>query len=95
MLNVYSNRTRINVPSIKINIKKEMNQNEIDMLGTEYYNSHNQYSIRQCTICMEEFKNGDELRRLNCLHIFHKNCIDPWLKKNGFCPIDKVCVEIK
>ena len=40
------------------------------------------------------FKNGNELRRLPCLHIFHKKCIDRWLKDNGKCPIDNVNVEL-
>merc|ERR1711971_1031835 len=25
----------------------------------------------QCSICLEEFKNGDSIRRLPCFHIFH------------------------
>ena len=90
-----NNQRRINNPPIKVDIKKEMSQNEIDRLGTEIYNSRNHYSTNECTFCMDDFKNGDILRRLSCLHVFHKNCIDPWLRKNGFCPIDKVCVEIQ
>ena len=89
---VDSERNELNEP--KINIKRKMSQNEINRLGTEKYDSHNHYSTKQCTFCLNEFKDGDILRRLNCLHIFHKNCIDPWLKKNGLCPIDKVCVEL-
>ena len=89
-----NNQRNINNPPIRIGVTKTMTQNEIDRLGTEIYNSNNQYSTSECTFCMEDFKNGDILRRLSCLHFFHKNCIDPWLKKNGLCPIDKVCVEL-
>ena len=71
-----------------------MTQNEINQLGTELYDSNINYSISQCTFCLEEFRNGDVLRRLTCFHIFHKRCIDRWLKLNGFCPIDKVNVII-
>ena len=39
-----------------------------------------------CTICIEEFKNGETVRTLQCKHIFHKNCIDEWFEKKEVCP---------
>ena len=33
----------------------------------------------ECTMCLEAFAVGDELRQLPCKHIFHKFCIDRWL----------------
>lgn len=32
-----------------------------------------------CSICLECFKDGDELRTLECSHCYHRNCIDIWL----------------
>jgi len=32
-----------------------------------------------CSICLECFKDGDELRTLTCCHIYHRKCIDIWL----------------
>jgi hypothetical protein len=32
-----------------------------------------------CSICLEEFADGDELRTLECSHCYHKGCIDIWL----------------
>ncbi len=41
-----------------------------------------------CNICMETFVAGQFKRCLpNCKHLFHKKCIDKWLKKNASCPI--------
>lgn len=92
------NENKINqeaqLPKLKVNVKKEMTQSEINRLGSEKFSLRNHYSNNDCTFCLEKFKNGDDLRRLSCLHVFHKNCIDPWLRKNGMCPIDKVSVEI-
>jgi len=46
-----------------------------------------------CCICLEEFKNGDPIRRLPCLHIFHKNEIDTWLRRNHVCPICRIPID--
>ncbi|KAJ3237500.1 hypothetical protein HDU78_004059 [Chytriomyces hyalinus] len=32
-----------------------------------------------CAICFCDFEPGDVIRELACLHIFHSECIDPWL----------------
>lgn len=40
-----------------------------------------------CPICMTEYTEGDEGRKLNCKHAFHKSCIDEWLTNDNTCPI--------
>ena len=42
-----------------------------------------------CIICLEDFKHGDEVINLPCLHIFHKTCLLEWFKQHDFCPICK------
>tara|TARA_B100001093_G_C26480144_1_gene864479 strand:- start:52 stop:510 length:459 start_codon:yes stop_codon:yes gene_type:complete len=38
-----------------------------------------------CTICLQTVSN--DLKILNCNHVFHKKCIDIWLDQyNNFCP---------
>jgi len=32
-----------------------------------------------CSICLDCFKDGDELRTLECSHCYHRSCIDIWL----------------
>ena len=42
---------------------------------------------RQCVICFEDFKVGEQRKTLQCCHGFHDTCIDQWLKVNASCPI--------
>ncbi|XP_062089511.1 RING-H2 finger protein ATL18-like [Humulus lupulus] len=41
-----------------------------------------------CAVCLSEFEEKEELRILpECLHSFHKPCIDMWLFSHSTCPI--------
>jgi hypothetical protein len=44
---------------------------------------------RSCTVCFDEFAEGDMLRTLPCFHRFHTDCIDRWLSRSCLCPICK------
>ena len=44
---------------------------------------------KKCTICLEDYVNGDDSIALPCIHIFHANCIKTWLKNQNTCPICK------
>jgi len=46
-----------------------------------------------CCICMNDYQNDDNLKILPCLHRFHEDCVNTWLKKKGLCPICKVDVR--
>ncbi|KAK4852703.1 hypothetical protein QYF36_026281 [Acer negundo] len=46
-----------------------------------------------CSVCLQDFQGGDCARKLpNCGHIFHQDCIDKWLTRNGSCPVCRNCV---
>lgn len=41
-----------------------------------------------CSVCVEDFEKGQDLRMLPCQHRFHPECIDPWLLNvSGTCPL--------
>lgn len=48
-------------------------------------------NITTCSICIEEFESGERLRMLpRCKHVFHTECILPWLtERQGCCPLCK------
>ena len=46
-----------------------------------------------CSICLNEFKRGETVCKLNCNHHFHKSCIAEWFNKNSTCPICKLNIS--
>ncbi|KAL4182235.1 hypothetical protein AMTRI_Chr12g274940 [Amborella trichopoda] len=43
----------------------------------------------KCSICQEEYVDGDEVGDLNCEHRYHVGCIEEWLRLKNWCPICK------
>ncbi|XP_064459378.1 E3 ubiquitin-protein ligase RNF115-like isoform X2 [Ornithodoros turicata] len=43
--------------------------------------------LLQCTVCMEDFRPQEPVKKLSCQHHFHPDCIIPWLELHGTCPI--------
>jgi len=41
---------------------------------------------RECVICLERMVVGEEVIRMPCFHVYHKDCIIRWLDRNHFCP---------
>jgi Ring finger domain len=47
-----------------------------------------------CVICQEELQDGDRVRCLRtCQHLFHSQCIDPWLLKQFNCPLCRKAIH--
>ena len=45
------------------------------------------FSNSTCSICLGEFESGEELRRLQCQHCFHSDCVASWLNVKHTCPL--------
>jgi len=39
----------------------------------------------RCPICLTDFEEGEEVRMLPCIHLYHVVCIDKWLQLNATC----------
>jgi rubrerythrin len=47
----------------------------------------------ECTICIDEMKEGDTAAFLPCSHWFHEECVTLWLKEHNTCPICRTPIE--
>ncbi|CAN0899685.1 Probable E3 ubiquitin-protein ligase HIP1 [Linum grandiflorum] len=43
----------------------------------------------KCSICQEEYEDGDEVGGLQCEHKYHMKCIHQWLRLKNWCPVCK------
>ncbi|ESQ35297.1 hypothetical protein EUTSA_v10008995mg [Eutrema salsugineum] len=42
----------------------------------------------ECVVCLSKLKEGEEVRKLECRHVFHKQCLEGWLHHLNFiCPL--------
>ena len=46
-----------------------------------------------CVVCRDDITVGQECRRLPCMHIFHKECIDRWIAVKATCPLCNLKLE--
>ncbi|CAF1925789.1 hypothetical protein HID58_064925 [Brassica napus] len=41
-----------------------------------------------CVVCLSKLHEGEEVRKLECGHVFHKRCLEGWLHHLNFtCPL--------
>uniref|UniRef100_A0A671X3M4 Ring finger protein 24 n=1 Tax=Sparus aurata TaxID=8175 RepID=A0A671X3M4_SPAAU len=49
--------------------------------------AYKQVSTPICAVCLEEFKQKDELGICPCKHAFHRKCLIKWLEVRKVCPL--------
>ena len=42
---------------------------------------------KRCAICLDDFEAGQEVMLTPCNHMFHEDCITPWMKSHSQCPV--------
>ncbi|CAG9311237.1 unnamed protein product [Blepharisma stoltei] len=81
LINLDTNQSRRNT---------RLTQDQIQTIKTELLDE-----CMTCSICLEIVDPGVEVRVLPlCMHKFHCECIDQWLKRNAMCPYCRRHVSI-
>eukprot|EP00898_Chlorokybus_atmophyticus_P006277 jgi/Chlat1/6650/Chrsp49S06124 len=63
-------------------------QEAIDSLPTHTIKASDA-KLEPCAICLDDIEVRNVVRRMPCLHAFHKKCIDKWLRRKNECPVCK------
>lgn len=49
----------------------------------------------ECAVCLGAMADGDAARRLpSCMHVFHRGCVDVWLRERSTCPVCRAEVDV-
>jgi Ring finger domain len=46
-----------------------------------------EYEQENCSICLCNFENNQQMKTLPCKHVFHPKCVDAWLIEHLSCPL--------
>ncbi|XP_068605269.1 E3 ubiquitin-protein ligase RNF126-like isoform X2 [Brachionichthys hirsutus] len=47
----------------------------------------------ECPVCKEDFREDERVRQLPCNHLFHNDCIVPWLERHDTCPVCRMSLS--
>lgn len=78
-----------NLNEIKITTSNGSTSGGADASGTN--NDRVIKTDEMCAICIEPMEDADKVRLLTCGHMFHSECVDPWLTtRRAYCPLCKL-----
>ncbi|KAL2557295.1 RING-H2 finger C1A [Forsythia ovata] len=59
----------------------------IDAMPTVKITQRHLSTDSHCPVCKDKFELGTEARQMPCNHIYHSDCITPWLVQHNSCPV--------
>uniref|UniRef100_A0A0D9YG83 RING-type E3 ubiquitin transferase n=1 Tax=Oryza glumipatula TaxID=40148 RepID=A0A0D9YG83_9ORYZ len=62
-------------------------QSAIDSMPVVKINLRHLRDDPHCPVCTDKFEVGTEAREMPCKHLYHAECIIPWLVQHNSCPV--------
>ncbi|GKV29001.1 hypothetical protein SLE2022_133150 [Rubroshorea leprosula] len=62
-------------------------RSSIDAMPTIKIAQRHLRSDSHCPVCKDKFELGSEARQMPCDHMYHSDCIVPWLVQHNSCPV--------
>lgn len=62
-------------------------RSSIDAMPTIKISNRHLRSDSHCPVCKDKFELGSEARQMPCDHLYHSDCIVPWLSQHNSCPV--------
>ncbi|XP_020584733.1 probable E3 ubiquitin-protein ligase RHC1A [Phalaenopsis equestris] len=59
----------------------------IDSMPTVKISPRHLRGDSHCPVCKDKFELGSEAREMPCKHLYHSDCIVPWLTRHNSCPV--------
>lgn len=59
----------------------------IDAMPTVKITQRHLRGDSHCPVCKDKFELGSEAREMPCKHLYHSDCIIPWLVQHNSCPV--------
>ena len=81
-LSIFEGNGNENGPTAREFIQNLSQKNFFDYMK----NDRNRDKNNKCAICTEHFEKDEKVSGLECDHIFHSECLIPWLEIQNTCP---------
>ena len=72
---------------LKIGIQDYHTPDPTDELPSMRVSQQHTDNKADCVFCLDQFIGGSTVKQLPCQHIFHPNCLSPWLRERNSCPL--------
>ncbi|CAH8384200.1 unnamed protein product [Eruca vesicaria subsp. sativa] len=70
------------------NVSVLADQLKLNRILSYLYADNNATASSDCIVCLSTLKTGEEVRKLDCRHVFHKQCLEGWIQHLNFnCPL--------